>query len=294
VRAPWWIVVVAACGSSTSRPDDVWQLDVDLPDGWSRKNIRIDELQSIELRAPSGDIVHIYPSRKGQVFASGTEYITWKNQRYWEDEVEIYVREDAKLPDGWAARFDLQTKVRPTQDALVYSTRKIGGRYVDCVCDQPKNEAAAAQALAICKSTRFTPGAASDLAHTGPPPPIPLDQLRAEAPADWPRDPDRDFFAIHSPDYHINVTASRVLGDFPATVEDYKHEHPTEVDSIEVSSAVPGGFAIIRRGTISPTETYLAVYAFIMIHDQPVECSATVSDRAEADVVVRLCASLHF
>jgi hypothetical protein len=284
--------VVAACGSSTSRPTDVWQLDVDLPDGWSRTNMRMEDLQAIELRAPSGDMVHIYPSRKGEVFATGTEYITWKNHRYWEDEVEIYVREDAKLPDGWAARFDLQTKVRPTQDALVYSTRKIGGRYVDCVCNQPKNEATAAQALAICKSARYVPDRADDPSHVGPPPELPLDHLIADAPPDWILSPDRDIFSIHSPDSGIVVSATRVRDKFPATADDYRRDHPAEAGPIDATRPVPDGFAVIRP---SDSGEFFSVRVFRTIHDQHIECGELAArDRAAADIVVRLCASLHY
>ena len=151
--------VVSACDQG-AKLSSVWDLDVVLPDGWVRSNIQVGDTKAIEVTAPSKGIeagepafkgIHIYFRTKAPPQSTATAEFNYSNHRHWNDEVKIVRLDETTLPDGWVAILETQTRVRPTPDLDVWSTRQIGGRYVDCIFMRPPPELAV-EVADVCKS----------------------------------------------------------------------------------------------------------------------------------------------
>jgi hypothetical protein len=148
------VLALAACGQGTTA-SSVWDLDVTLPEGWVRKNVEVEDMKAIEVRGPAGDFsLDIYFTTKRPPQPTATAQFHYMNHRHWNDEVKITRLDETTLSDGWVAIIETQTKIRPDPDLDVWSTRRIGGRHVDCYMMRPPREIAV-QAAEICKSPRL-------------------------------------------------------------------------------------------------------------------------------------------
>ncbi len=283
-----WLPVLAACGGTpttdaTPALGSPWGLDVTVPNGWTRENIVIGKSESIELRSASGT-VHLYFTDPDKVQPSADAYIRWKAHRSWNDEVTFSIADEAKLDDGWVARYELQTRLRPTPDALVYSTREIGGRHVDCVSDKPA-PVAFADAIAICESAHFDPEHGSAATLPRPPPDWDVGELQVELPAGWQRSIDHDMLVLESAE-HVQVTAYRQR-DVP-TVDAFLREQRITATDIVAKRVLDDGVVVTYRVGKS-----VYVRGSRTIATRNFRCSAIVHDAADAEPAATLCATLH-
>ncbi|MBL9018632.1 MAG: hypothetical protein JNL83_30880 [Myxococcales bacterium] len=156
------VLVVIACGCRSGL-ESISDLDVDIPAGWVRKDVRTSETQVIQLIPPGADrtsitqldAVHIsFSEHAGQRDARAQFHDV--NRRLWDGEVTLLGLEETTLPDGWVAIIKYQTLVRTEPDLDVWSMRMIGGRPISCGVLRP-TLTIAKQATEVCKSVRLRP-----------------------------------------------------------------------------------------------------------------------------------------